>query len=313
MEEEVAMYSCNQCSKTFTRSDNLKRHEKFHCTDKMIRHGGGLMFTPASNGVVAARKIDTAYKHVDDDAVSSSSSDETSIADASDDDNASMVSTIADEDDASDNDDEVRVDEDTYFWYHVYRISKVKDEKHFIEAFVGLLVRYMVSKEDDLYQKIMKDVSKFKDDGLEFEEAIADTILKHKKAITLKCNSCKPSTEDEDDLDLWCDFINEDAEPWCTFFTGEKCSCNDCGNMSLSKLVAFQVYILHLMDNDCLVQAILAKLPEGEGVLVPVVNQYRKLILEKYASVKDLLSRCNGRPKCPKPMLLLWKYINDSE
>ena len=101
--------------------------------------------------------------------------------------------------------------------------------------------------------------------------------------------------------------------PWCSFFTGEKCSCNDCGNNSLSTLVAFQVYILHLMDNDCLVQAILAKLPEGEGVLVPVVNQYRKLILEKYTSVKGLLSRCNGRPKCPKPMLLLWKYINDSE
>ena len=131
---------------------------------------------------------------------------------------------------------------------------------------------------------------------------------------TLKCNSCKPSTGDEDDLDLWCDFINEeDAEPWCTFFTGEKCSCNDCGNNSLSKLVAFQVYILHLMDNDCLVQAILAKLPEDEGVLVPVVEQYRRLILEKYTSVKGLLSRCNGRHKYPKPMLLLWKYINDSE
>ena len=230
----------------------------------MVRNGDGFTFTPASNGVLATEKLDSAYKCGDDDAVSSSSSDETSIADASDDDNASMLSTVADEDDASDNDDEVRVDEDTYFWYHVYQISKVKDEKHFIEAFVGLLARYVVSKDDDLYQKIMKDVSKFEDDGLEFEEAIADAILNHKKAITLKCNSCKPSTEDEDDLDLWCDFINEDAEPWCTFFTGEKCSCNDCGNMSLSKLVAFQVYILHLMDNDCLVQAILAKLPEGE-------------------------------------------------
>ena len=174
------MYSCNQCSKTFTRSDNLKRHEKFHCTDKMIRHGGGLMFTPDSNGVLATEKLDSAYKCGDDDE-DSESSDETSIADASDDDNASMVSTIADEDDASDNDDEVRVDEDIYFWYHVYRISKVKDEKHFIEAFVSLLVRYMASKEDDLYQKIMKDISKFEDDGLEFEEAIADAILKHKE------------------------------------------------------------------------------------------------------------------------------------
>ena len=27
------MHSCNQCGKTFTRGDNLKRHEKLHCTD----------------------------------------------------------------------------------------------------------------------------------------------------------------------------------------------------------------------------------------------------------------------------------------
>ena len=30
--EGVVMYSCKECNTTFTRGDNLKRHEKLHCT-----------------------------------------------------------------------------------------------------------------------------------------------------------------------------------------------------------------------------------------------------------------------------------------
>ena len=67
------------------------------------------------------------------------------------------------------------------------------------------------------------------------------------------------------------------------------------------------------MESDCLVQAILSKLPDGDDVLVPVVNRYRKLILEKYASVKELLSRCNGAPNHPRSLLQLYKYIMDTE
>ena len=38
---------------------------------------------------------------------------------------------------------------------------------------------YIVSKEDDLYQQIMKDANKLEDGGMKFEEAIAVAILKH--------------------------------------------------------------------------------------------------------------------------------------
>ena len=69
----------------------------------------------------------------------------------------------------------------------------------------------------------------------------------------MKSNSCKAPTDD-DDLDLSCEFVKKDAEPWCKWNTGEKCSCNDCENNSLPKLVALFIYIFHLMDNDCLVQ-----------------------------------------------------------
>ena len=69
---------------------------------------------------------------------------------------------------------------------------------------------YIVSKEDDLYQKIMKDANELVDGGVKFEEAIAVAILKHKKAITIKANSCKPSSS-EDGLDLWCEFVKKDV------------------------------------------------------------------------------------------------------
>ena len=148
---------------------------------------------------------------------------------------------------------------------------------------------------------------------MEFEEAIAVAILKHKNAITLKSNSCKPSTEDEDDLDLWCDLIKNDAESWCRWNTGEKCSCNDCGNMSLPKMVALFVYLFHLMDKDCLVQMILEKIPAREDVVGPTVEKHRKFILPKYTSVQELLSRCNGVPKHPRSLHQLYKYIMDTE
>ena len=209
-------------------------------------------------------------------------------------------------------DDNERVDEDIYIWYYVYRLSTIKDKDHFLDAFTSLLVMYIASKEDDLYQKITKDANKLEDDGMKFEEAMAVANLKHKKAITIKSNSCKPSS-DEDDLDLWCEFVKKDKNPWCKLFTGEKCSCEDCENNSLPKLVTLFVYIFHLIDKDCLVQEIVEKLEDGEDVLIPTVKQYRKDIFTRYASVKDLLSRCNGAPKHARTLVLLCKYINDNE
>ena len=67
------------------------------------------------------------------------------------------------------------------------------------------------------------------------------------------------------------------------------------------------------MDNDCIVQTIVEKLSNDEDVLVSAVKQYRKVILAKYTSVKDLLSRCNGRPKHARTLTLLYKYISDNE
>ena len=268
------------------------------------------MFTQASNGVVPTNSnVQMKIERTDGgESGSSSESEDSTIADILDDDD----STIA-EDDEECEFDNVRLDEDNFIWYYVYRLSEIKDEQHFLDAFTGLLAMYIASKEDDLYQKIMKDANKLEDDGMKFEEAIAVAILKHKKAITIKSNSCKPST-DEDGIDLWCEFVNKDAEPWCTLFTGEKCSCKDCENLvSLPKCVAVFVYIFHLMDNDYLIQEIVEKLEEGEDILIPTVKEYRKDILTRYASVKDLLSRCNAAPKHARTLVLLWKYINDNE
>ena len=100
------------------RSDNLKRH-KNSC--KVARQGCGILFTPASNGIVSTRKLDIVHKRFDEseDSKSDESSvdEEESIADIVDDecDNQSMVSTIADDDSVNEEECEFgseRVDED---------------------------------------------------------------------------------------------------------------------------------------------------------------------------------------------------------
>ena len=90
------------------------------------------MYTPASRGVVATRKLDTVHENLDDSVRSSSSEDEESVIDHIVDeecDNESMVSTIADDDSVNEEECEFgneRVDEDSYIWYYVYRVATVK-------------------------------------------------------------------------------------------------------------------------------------------------------------------------------------------
>ena len=122
------MYSCNQCSKTFTRGDNLKRHGKFHCTDKTARNGSGILFTPASSGVVPVRNhTNIVNKHVNDseestcsdseDARSSESSEESTIAGIV----ADESDMDTDEDNISESDGGCEEEEDDYddFWIFV--------------------------------------------------------------------------------------------------------------------------------------------------------------------------------------------------
>ena len=86
------MVECSSCT-NIMRSDNLKRHKNF-C--KVARRGGGILFTPASSGIVPKRKVMQLNEHLDE-SESSSSEDEESLADivVDESDDEGMVSTIA--------------------------------------------------------------------------------------------------------------------------------------------------------------------------------------------------------------------------
>ena len=162
----------------------------------------------------------------------------------------------------------------------MYLTSDTKDEDQFLETCAVYLGLYTRSKEDALFQMIMDAVDTLEDGGMKFEEALALAILKYKKAIATKVNSCKQSGGDGE-LQLWCAFAEEDVKPWCKWHSGEKCTCKDCTNVvTRTRMVAFFAYIFHLIEEDSLAMEIAQKLEESKdfcGELIPTVEGYRKI------------------------------------
>ena len=319
------MYSCNQCSKTFTRGDNLKRHVKFHCTDKISRNGCGILFTPASTGVVQKKKLDTIHGRVQmkteiadgGESGSSSESEESMIDHIVADAELDESDMDADEDNNSESDEEKDVDEeDDYddFWSFVYQTVDTKEYRQFLKLCTGYLSLYAKSKRDALFQNIMDDAVKFQVDGMKFEHAMAASILKHKKAIAVKVDKCKQSPGGE--FEIWCMFAEEKVNPWCKFFTGEKCSCERCENMSMPIMVVWTIYLFHLIEEDDLALEISEKLEECQdldGKDRSIVERYRKAILERYVIAKELSSQSDGEVKYSRMLVSMVNYINDND
>ena len=208
--------------------------------------------------------------------------------------------------------DDEDADTGNYFWYVVYQTCEINDDKHFLEACTGYLDLYVRSKDDVLFQNIMDDTAKFEVAGMKFEEALGVAILRHKQAITVKVNNCKNSGTENDEHEIWCEFARQDAKPWCRWFTGETCVCNDCDNSSMPKMVGWFAYIFHLIEEDDLTLEIADKLEECQDLyheLIPTLESYRKDIMEKYTLVKDLVYK----PKPPRTLVSLFNYIDENE
>ena len=226
----------------------------------------------------------------------------------------------------------------------------MRDVEHFVEACAGYLCLYVRSKDDFLFKSIVDNTTKLEVDGMVFKKALAAAILKHKLSIILKVNRCKLHIEDGDDreispkkrklsvsddedddtdddnddatsnndngLEIWCEFSRKPVKPWCKWFTGKTCSCENCKSTSILRMVAWFAYLFHLIEEDNLALEISEKLEKCQDLydeLIPTVKKYRKDILVKYANVKDQLSDSDGRVKHPRMLTSLFNYINANE
>tara|TARA_Y100000296_G_scaffold83721_1_gene115398 strand:- start:13 stop:1059 length:1047 start_codon:yes stop_codon:yes gene_type:complete len=342
------MIECSNCSKVM-RSDNLGRHKKT-CRSKI---GSGLLYPPTSSSFLSSKrqqqqeskdrsKLDTtkqmgmgsrSYSSNDDcdgaeDLMDTESEDSDTSGDDYDGEESNGESDSEEEDnDTSDDDNE----ENIYVWYIVYQSCKTKDGEHFLEACAGLMGLYVRSKQDVLFEEIMNNTSKLEADGMKFEEALAAAVLKHKVSIILKVNRCKldgkdddkrklsESDDDEDDDDgdeIWCELSQRPVKPWCKWFSGETCNCKNCKSTCILRMVAWFAYVFHAIEEDDLASKISEKLEKCQDLydeLIPIVKQYRKDILAKYAIVKDKLSDSDGIVKSPRKLTSLLNYVDENK
>ena len=104
-------YVCPKCENHFATRQSVWK-DKERC--KARRDGAGFSFTPASNGVVSVRKLDTVHKHVDDG--ESTCSDESSTAEED-----STIADIVEDDPEPD-------EEDDYVWSLISFGEKLDDK-----------------------------------------------------------------------------------------------------------------------------------------------------------------------------------------
>ena len=95
------------CKIHFASKQSVWNHKQ-RC--KVGGEGAGFTFTPASNGVVATRKLDTVHEHLDENA----SSDTSENSKISSDDNESLAGIV-------DGDSENECEDKESYWYIVYR------------------------------------------------------------------------------------------------------------------------------------------------------------------------------------------------
>ena len=114
------------------------------------------------------------------------------------DDDLTDITSIESEESDDEQEDDDTCDEINYVWYVMYQSCDVKNGEHFIEACAGYLGLYAISKDYVLFKSIMDDAARLEVDGMEFEKALASSILKHKLSIISKVNRCKLDGKDDD-------------------------------------------------------------------------------------------------------------------
>ena len=112
----------------------------------------------------------------------------------------------------------------------------------------------------------MDDTVKLEVGGMGFERALAAAILKNKRMIISKVTRCKLDGNvgeisskkgklsahdydgDNDELEIWCEFARKPVKPWCKWFKGETCHCENCEGACILKMVAWFAYIFHMIE-----------------------------------------------------------------
>ena len=171
-------------------------------------------------------------------------------------------------------------DDDNFLWEKLAITTSISNDP--IEVFGGYIYLYMQSEDDELFDKMMDQISNAIYKPIAIEHAIDenyDTIVEY---INDKNHG------------FWYE-IGKEGKKWkCEWFSGNECDCTDCKGLSVRDVVKGYIKLFLEMQNDELIQKIESDIDEMEDLplctrIDHTVTKYADDIEEKLQEARNKL------------------------
>ena len=198
----------------------------------------------------------------------------------------------------TDEDSTENIDEDSSkddcLWERLAILCFSCEKLKLLEIFKGYMLLFVKSEDDELFQNIISDIAETESMGMKRQDSIIYVLRKNKESIVAVVNSCK-----DDGGSFWC-ALKELGGSWdCHWFTGNECTCINCGGVSIIKITELYIKLFLGMREDELIQQIQSDIDvndkdiELDDVIDKAVDTYEKDILKKLYDAKMKLDACH--------------------
>ena len=163
-----------------------------------------------------------------------------------------------------------------------------------LKLFEKYMMSFIMSESDELFQNIARDIARTESMGMKRQDSIIYVLRKNKESIVAVVNSCKDGGES-----FWCALVKLSGSWDCHWFTGNECTCINCGGVSIIKITELYIKLFLGMREDDLIQQIQSDIDvndkdiELDDVIDKAVDTYEKDILKKLYDAKMRLDACH--------------------
>ena len=196
-----------------------------------------------------------------------------------------------DTDEDSTNDTDEDSSKDDCLWERLAILCFSCENLKLLEIFKGYMMLFIKSEDDELFQKIIGDIAEIESMGVKRQDSIIYALRKNKESIVAFVNSCK----DDGEVSFWCE-LSELGGTWdCQWFTGNECTCINCGGVSIIKMTDIYIKLFLGMRDDDLIQQIQSNIDandeeiELDDKIDKAVDAYKKDILARLYDAKKKL------------------------
>ena len=202
------------------------------------------------------------------------------------------IDSDSEKDEETSSDDENEAD-DVFLW-EKFIMSCNKEFFQWLEEIIKL---YIWSQKDELFERLIADVTSFKNLGYTSPDASDYAVYKNVKDIMEAVKDCEDSQKDV----FWCALANRDIQIGCLWFTGLKCRCDECIGNSLLDTVSIFVRTFYAMGHDKIIQKIVK-----DDDIEKSIQRYREEIIDQCEKAQNFIETL-GIVKDPERPTFRWK------